>query len=517
MSVECRGVRCARAWPGTRERRIAEGGDPCDGVRRIPLALGSVLVSVLIFVRLPSAMAFDVFGTTATVSATPAGAILAANAGSICQFSPLGMPLRLEEAVDRALCENPKTREAWANVKVQAASVGVARSAYLPTVSATWQDVRDDQATNVTGHPALSSANRSSIQTGSVSLNWVLYDFGGRKAALHNAQELLAAARANQDAILQDTFSTVATDYYAAQAAAGKLSAAQETEQIAHDSFVAASARVRNGVAAITDQLQAQTAYAQATYNRAKAEGDRQTTLGTLASDMNLNPAQQIVVPPVADGVMPDRDFTESVADLIDEAERIHPSVAAARAQLDAAVAKEQQTRAQGLPSISLVSRYSRNNQPASLGLGEPPFPATGHDWYFGVQVQIPLFEGFGRTYQVREAHAQVEVQQSTLDQARQQVGLDVWKSYQSLQTDTQNLRNTAALLQIAQQSFDAAKHRYAAGVGNILELLNAQSSLSDANRQRIQALTDWRAARLQLAAKIGRLGMPDLRRVAGD
>lgn len=180
-------------------------------------------------------------------------------------------------------------------------------------------------------------------------------------------------------------------------------------------------------------------------------------------------------------------------------------------------MAKEQQTRAQGLPSISLVSRYSRNNQPASLGLGEPPFPATGHDWYFGVQVQIPLFEGFGRTYQVREAHAQVEVQQSTLDQARQQVGLDVWKSYQSLQTDTQNLRNTAALLQIAQQSFDAAKHRYAAGVGNILELLNAQSSLSDANRQRIQALTDWRAARLQLAAKIGRLGMPDLRRVAGD
>ncbi|MBK3744201.1 TolC family protein, partial [Paraburkholderia aspalathi] len=57
-----------------------------------------------------------------------------------------------------------------------------------------------------------------------------------------------------------------------------------------------------------------------------------------------------------------------------------------------------------------------------------------------------------------------------------------------------------------------ARTHRYTAGVGNILELLNAQKSLSEAKQQRIQALTDWRAARLQLAAKMGRLDAGDLR-----
>ncbi|NPT62392.1 TolC family protein [Paraburkholderia elongata] len=104
-----------------------------------------------------------------------------------------------------------------------------------------------------------------------------------------------------------------------------------------------------------------------------------------------------------------------------------------------------------------------------------------------------------------------MEVQQYRLDEARQQVGLDVWKSYQALQTGIENVGNAAALLQIAHRSFDAAKRRYAAGVGNMLELLNAQSSLSDANRQRIQVLTDWRAARLDLAAKMGRLEVNDL------
>lgn len=340
----------------------------------------------------------------------------------------------------------------------------------------------------------------------------MLYDFGGRKAALANAQALLAAAWANQDATLQASFSSVATDYYAAQAAAGKLASAKEAESIARDSFMAASARVAHGVAAISDQLQAQTSYAQATFNRAKAEGDLQAALGTLAADMSLRPDQPVTMPDADDGVVPDQNFAESVAAMIEEAQSAHPDIAAARAKLDAAMASEQQTRAEGLPNLSLIAKYSQNNQPASLGLGQPQFAATGHDWYVGVQVQIPLFDGLSRTYKVRGAHAQVEVQEDKLDEARQQVGLDVWKSYQALQTNIQNVGNTATLKQIAQRSFDVAKHRYAVGVGNILELVAAQKALSEAKQQRIQALTDWRAARLQLAAKMGRLEASDLR-----
>jgi outer membrane protein len=111
----------------------------------------------------------------------------------------------------------------------------------------------------------------------------------------------------------------------------------------------------------------------------------------------------------------------QSVASLIEQAKRTHPSVLAAQAQLDAAIAKTDQTRAQGLPTISLTAKYSNNNQPASLGLGIPQFPATGHDWYFGIQVNIPLFEGFGRTYQIRQAEAQSEVQRDTVDEVVQE------------------------------------------------------------------------------------------------
>ncbi|MEK6292839.1 MAG: TolC family protein [Paraburkholderia tropica] len=62
----------------------------------------------------------------------------------------------------------------------------------------------------------------------------------------------------------------------------------------------------------------------------------------------------------------------------------------------------------------------------------------------------------------------------------------------------------------MAHRSYEAAQHRYEVGVGSILELMNAQQSLAAAKRQRIQSLTDWRSARLQLAGKLGRLDMTE-------
>lgn len=205
--------------------------------------------------------------------------------------------------------------------------------------------------------------------------------------------------------------------------------------------------------------------------------------------------------------VTPDVQFEESVADLIDDAKRFHPSVVVAEAQIEAAEAKVRQTRAEGMPTIGFVAKY----KPTTLQIGMPQFPATTREWYLGFQVTIPLFEGFSRTYDVHQADAQVDRQRYVLDEVKQKVGLDVWTTYQALKAAGQNVINSATLLDVAQRSYVAADRRYQMGVGNILELLSAQSALAEAKRQRIQALTDWRSERLQLAEKLGRLGMWDI------
>ncbi|AKM05384.1 Fis family transcriptional regulator [Burkholderia pyrrocinia] len=460
---------------------------------------------------------FDPLLANRSVPQTAAASMHSNEVLGICVFGAVSNPLPLQEAVERALCNNPKTREAWANVKIAAAGMGAARGSYLPTISGNWQGVRDDSRTDIIGHPEFSSNYRNSVlRTESVSLNWVLYDFGGRGAALANANALLAAAKASHEATLETVFAGVAKDYYATQAAQGAYVASQEIEQTAHDSFNAARERVNSGISPISDELQAQTSWAEAVTNRTKTHGDWLGAVGTLASDMDLDPDTPLILPDVREGVRPDSDFTESVDQLILEAKRTHPSVRAAQAQLEAATQKVKQTRAEGMPNLSFVAKYSWNNQPTTLEVGVPQFPANGREWYLGFQVTIPFFEGFTRTYQVHEAEAKSELQRDTLNEIEQQVGLDVWTSYHALKTATDNLNDTATLLDVARRSHEAARRRYQVGVGSILELLSAQSSLAAAKRQRIQSLTDWRSARLQLAAKLGRLGISDVGREAG-
>ena len=87
-------------------------------------------------------------------------------------------------------------------------------------------------------------------------------------------------------------------------------------------------------------------------------------------------------------------------------------------------------------------------------------------------------------------------------------IELEVWKAYQALQTEGGNLQAVSRLLDNARLSFKISQGRYKGGVGNILELLNAQSAQANAEQQQIQVRSSWLIARLQLAASLGRLGV---------
>nr|WP_245202063.1 TolC family protein [Herbaspirillum sp. 1130] len=429
-----------------------------------------------------------------------------------CVFDALGEMLELGEALERALCSNPKTRAAWTSIKVQAAAVGVAKAPFLPTLTGSWQKTRNDNTTSVQDFPALSSQQKATERAYSASLNLLLYDFGARRAALGNAEQLLAAAQANHDQVLQETFLNVAKDFYAAQAAFGSLAASTDIENISKESLAAASGRVNNGVAPISDQLQAQTVYAQAVFSRTKAQGDWLIAIGALMSDIDMDPRADIRVPDIEEMIMPISDFNRSLDELIARAREEHPSVRTALAQWQAALAKVDQAKAEGLPNVSMIGKYSWNNQPVSPSIGQPGLPAWASEKYLGIQVNVPIFDGFNRTYQVKQAQAQAELAKVTLDEARRKVVSNVWSSEQALRTATENVGNSASLLDIAQKSYDASLHRYLSGVGNVIELLSTQSALATARKQRVQALADWRTARLQLAGALGHVGMQSIK-----
>lgn len=111
----------------------------------------------------------------------------------------------------------------------------------------------------------------------------------------------------------------------------------------------------------------------------------------------------------------------------------------------------------------------------------------------------------------MKAANAQTELRLDSLAEVRQQLGLDVWNGYHAVKGTTENLHHSATLLALSRRSHGAALRRYQSGVGGILELLHSQSALARAKQQQIEALTEWRGARLQLAAALGQLEMSHL------
>jgi outer membrane protein len=454
------------------------------------------------------AYAVDVFNTHSQVSQNPASPLLQGTDGAPCSFGAVTVPLQLFEAIERTLCQSPKTRSAWAGVKAAAAAVGAAKAAYLPTVEGAASYGRDHDRTTVNGPQQLASDYTQTVDTESLQLGWVLYDFGGREATLRNSRQLLTAAQAEQNEILQNAFANTAKDYYAAQAASAKVQSTKRIETGAKKSFDAAVARYNSGVAPVTDQLQAKTAYAQAVYERAAAEGAYRIALGALATDMNMPPDHPLTMPNLDEGVLPDTQFVVAVHDLVEEAKHAHPAVQAAYAQWQAALASVSLTEAQGLPKIGVTGTLERSKQPLNADIGTLTYPSISKSASIGLTLQVPIFEGFARTYSIHQAKALAEEQEAAFHDAEQQVSTTVWTSYQTLETDTENLRNTQTISQSAGEAFEASQQRYSSGVGNILELLTAQTTLANAEQLRIQAQADWRTARLQLAASLGKLGM---------
>lgn len=443
----------------------------------------------------------------ATEKSIPASIVegLGVDAPSCDQKSP-PTELDLFSAVVQALCTNPRSKETWQSIQSQAAQLGVAQSAYLPKLEGTSRFKDDHASTDVIQLRALSSHEHEHFNDHNLNLSWTLLDFGARSANVTYALQSLIGARETHLKTLQAIFLNTAKDYFALAAAQASVLSTEEIQRTAQSSMEAATQRVNGGVAPISDQLQAQTAYAKAVFNHAKANGVMRTNMGRLALDIGLPPDSPLQIPPAQSSPASTEQEGVRVHNLLDQAQDLNPNIRAAQAQLAAAQARLAATRSDGLPTLSLIAQEDRNNQPVSESLGTPPLKASGRDRFVGIQINWPIFEGFSDYYKERSALAEVERLKASLAEARQQVAHDVWESYQTLQTDIESLQNASALVNSAREQLSAARKRYDHGAANILELMSAQSALADALQQQVEAVRGWQTDRILLAASVGKL-----------
>lgn len=415
-------------------------------------------------------------------------------------------PLTLSDAIDLALCHNPQVQSAWAAIKAQSAQVGEARAAYLPTLNAGISRMHQK-----TRYPE-SSFQVNTDQTNDskyYTLTWRLLDLGGRDAHRRSASASLEAALASHDAVLQKSMANVIGLYFDAQTARANREAketdvafARQTQDIAHK-------REARGAGAQSDTLQARTALARAELAASRATGAYEKALVALGVAMGA-PGEAAhmrtwnLAPDYQDA---DNELRQELSAWLDQAREHHPAIVAARAQVQSAREKHNAARSEGLPTLDFSQSQYVNGRP-NQGLTT----TQTRESVVGFTLNIPLFEGFSRTYKVRGAQAQIEIKEADLQDTRIQVLGEVAKAYAEGVSAIRNLESSRRLLEAAQAAQENVRRKYERGVSDLLEMLNVQMALADAQHERIRAMAEWRSARLRLAANAGMVGVAAVR-----
>jgi TolC family type I secretion outer membrane protein len=413
-------------------------------------------------------------------------------AGQSCAGLDFSKALTLADVTEAALCNNPQTRESYANAKVQAAQLGIAKSAFLPTLTDSFGVNQ-----NFVNPESVSRGREFTNLSNSLAVSYLLYDFGNRDAALENARQLLNAVSATQSAIVQNILLATVKAYYQVQTDIALLEATKEAERFNLESFKAAEAKYKAGVSTPADKLQAETAYAQAMLNRISAEGTLKTDYGILANVMGLNANMPLNLVPSVNSLVNTAEIERDINQLIEYARVRRPDLVASEAQVSAAKAGILASRAAAKPTVS-VGLSNSFQDGSSL--------SSSNTSTLGLTVTVPIFSGYAPTYRIRSAEATAEVREAQRDQLKLQISLDVWTAFQNLRTAHETIRSAEVLVNSATESARVALGRYKAGVGNIIDTLNAQSALASANQQKIKADLNRNIARAALAQAIGTL-----------
>lgn len=272
------------------------------------------------------------------------------------------------------------------------------------------------------------------------------------------------------------------------------VTAAQANVDLAAALLKLAQDQRNAGVATGVDVTRAETRSAQERGNLAQAQ--------TSSQQARLNLQRIIGVPLGSDLVLSDplRFAIESFPTpetAVAQALSTRSEVLISEAELKVFSLERKAVKDELLPSVQFVGDYGVS--------GITPTNTSLPTRRVAVQLNVPIFNGGLTQGRISVATSRERQAQLELNSVRGQVEEDVRLALSALRTTIERVRAAEEQLTLAQRELEMARDRFSAGVADNLEVINAQTSLANARASEIDALAVYNAARLDLAAALGR------------
>lgn len=399
-----------------------------------------------------------------------------------------GSPVTLAECLDLALRQNPRTRSAYLAAQAARAQVGVAKSDYLfnVTVNGSTGIIYDRVAPGREPETGWRS-------TGSLSVAYLIFDGGGRGGRLDGARARLSAVDFGRQTVLLDVALDVELAYYQLQGALWFQHAAEEIIKQYEYQHDLAVARLEFGFARPYDVTQSKARLAQAKLLRTEAAAQARQGKSRLAQTMGLAVDSEQSVEELqlegAPAVPVDIEW------LMTEAVRARPEIAQSRAAVEEALANHRAARSGYFPTVAVeASVTAMDDTRTDWGLG----------WGAMLGVSLPIFSGFRTSYAVQAATFDEERAREELTGRVTDVQFEVWTAHSVLLEALETTDVLRQVVEASEASVSLAEEDYKAGLGSMLEVMDAQAT-------RASARLEWVRARVA-----GHMGFARLSRAVG-
>jgi outer membrane protein len=405
-------------------------------------------------------------------------------------------PIPLQEAVRLAQRNAPAAVQARGQLRTTSSAVRSAYGAFIPSLTASLNQTKQSgQRFDALRNQVVSVQQPWSYSTG-VSTSLELFDGGRRFSDLRARRADVDAAEANEVTQRFNIALQVKREYANILAARESEAAARAQLQQAEAQLRAAVARVRAGAATMSDSLRSLIQV-----------GDARLALITAQNNLRVASASltRLVASPFVVTAVP--SDTAEIAPLPLDSASLEamaldgPAVQQAEMQLRAASAQERSAKSGYLPTVTASYSYNGN--------GTDPYGFGNGQFLYGSNLQFrlnfPLFNNFSREDQIVRARVSEDNASAQLRDARLAAQQSLVQQLGALRSAEERIRIQQASVLAAQEDLRVQQQRYNLGASTILDLLTSQSQLNQARAALIQARQDYRIARAQIEAIIGR------------
>jgi outer membrane protein TolC len=414
-------------------------------------------------------------------------------------------PLRLSfaDAVRRAAGEAPAVEFATLRTREADARVRQARAALLPSLSASgaWLNRTFNSKSLGISFPTIPGQPPFPELVGPfdnydarLKATQTLFDW----ASVTRVRAAGAAAdgsRAERGQAVEGAAQATAAAYLRAARAAAVVGARRADSSLATELVSLAEAQLAAGVSAAIDVTRARTQLVAAQGLLIVARNQLDRARIDLSRTLGLDPATPLELTDTLAATLGAADVPATRDSGVTAALANRPDLGAELARAAAARQTRAAIKAERLPRLDVAADYGAN------GLTVPRAISTRQ---IGVQVTVPLWDGFRREARISEQEAVVRESQVRERDLRQEIAADVDGALLDLGSAAAQQAIAGERLRLAQDELDQARERFRAGVAGNIEVIDAQSNLIRARDTDIDARFAAATARVALARAVG-------------